>query len=144
MTLALEEDVLPDSGVWRWLSVRLGHLRAMRQRLTNGGANMATTTQIAERCRNILESHYGPQFRGLILYGSAARSQATAGSDIDLLVQLGEPFDYFCELRRIVGMLYLVQLQSEQLLSAKPAAIDAFLQGELQLYRNAKREGLRL
>ena len=116
----------------------------MRQRLTNGGANVATTTHIAERCRNILESHYGPQFRGLILYGSAARSQATAGSDIDLLVLLGEPFDYFDELRRIVDMLYPLELQSEQLLSAKPAAIDAFLQGELRLYRNAKREGLRL
>ncbi len=87
-------------------------------------------------------SHYGPRRKGLILYGSVARDQATAGSDIDLLVLLCEPFNHFDELRRIIELLYPIQLESEQLISAKPASVDEFEFGMLQLYRNAKREGL--
>ncbi len=101
-----------------------------------------TTTEIAQRCKNVLESHYGSRLKGLILYGSVARGQASAGSDVDLLVLLSEPFDHFDELRRIVDLLYPVQLESEQLISAKPAAEHEFEFGRLQLYRNAKREGL--
>jgi predicted nucleotidyltransferase len=101
-----------------------------------------TTTEITQRCKNILESHYGSRLKGLVLYGSVVRNQASAGSDIDLLVLLSEPFDHFDELRRIIELLYPVQLESEQLISAKPAAEDEYEFGRLQLYRNARREGL--
>ena len=100
-----------------------------------------TPNQTVQKCKTILKRHYGPQFKGLVLYGSTARGQASVESDIDLLVLLSEPFDYFDELRRIVELLYPVQLESEQLVSAKPAAENAFQAGKLQLYRNAKKEG---
>lgn len=102
------------------------------------------TVEVASRCKSILEDHYGPRFKGLILYGSMAREQADAGSDIDLLVLLSRPFDYFHELRQIIEILYPVQLESERLISAKPAAEDEFERERLQLYRNAKKEGLAL
>ncbi|MFH1716405.1 MAG: nucleotidyltransferase domain-containing protein [Planctomycetota bacterium] len=103
-----------------------------------------TTADITQRCKSILVDHYGPRFKGLILYGSMARDQASAGSDIDLLVLLNEPFDYFQELHQIIDLLYPIQLESEQLISAKPAAVDDFEQRTIQLYRNAKKEGLAL
>ena len=103
---------------------------------------MAKADEIAQRCKNALESHYGSRFKGLILYGSMARDQASSISDIDLLVLLRKPFDHFHELRRIIDLLYPIQLESEQLISAKPAAMDEFEHGDIQLYRNAKREGL--
>jgi len=103
-----------------------------------------TATDITQRCKIILADHYGSRFKGLILYGSMARDQAAANSDIDLLVLLSEPFDYFQELHQIIDLLYPIQLESEQLISAKPAAIDDFEQRTIQLYRNAKREGLAL
>ncbi len=31
-------------------------------------------------CKEILTEHYGVQFRGLLLYGSTARGQATPGT----------------------------------------------------------------
>ena len=37
---------------------------------------MEITREVVKRCKKALESHYGPQLRGLILYGSAARNQA--------------------------------------------------------------------
>ena len=104
---------------------------------------MATSpVRIAQRCKNALEGYYGPRLKGLILYGSVAREQADQDSDIDLLVLLNKPFDYLKELRRIVHLLYPIQLDSEQLISAKPAATDEFEHEGLQLYRNARREGV--
>lgn len=103
-----------------------------------------TVTEVVKRCKTVLESHYGPQFKGLILYGSMARNQASPASDIDLLVLLGQPFDYFRELRRVIELLYPIQLESDQLISAKPAPLDDFEHGSIQLYRSAKREGVLL
>ncbi len=102
------------------------------------------TTEIIQKCKNILKSHYGPQLKGLILYGSVARGQENLDSDIDLLVLLEKPFNYFQELRRIVDLLYPLQLDSEQLISAKPASVVEFQYGKFQLYRNVKKEGVSL
>jgi uncharacterized protein len=99
-------------------------------------------TEILQKCKRALAAYYGAQFNGLILYGSLARNQASPDSDIDLLVLLRRPFDYFDELRQIIDLLYPIQLESERLISAKPAALDDFEQGVFQLYRNAKREGM--
>ncbi len=103
-----------------------------------------TVTEILKQCKIILESHYGPRLTGLILYGSMARNQATPASDIDLLVLLSEPFDYFGELRRIIELLYPVQLEIDRLISAKPVPVNDFEHGVIQLYRNAMREGVRV
>jgi predicted nucleotidyltransferase len=102
---------------------------------------MATANEIARQCKDILKEYYGPQFGGLILYGSTARGEESSASDIDLLVLLSKPFDYLHELRRIVDLLYSVQLESKYLISARPAAKDEFEHGVIQLYRNAKEEG---
>ena len=98
--------------------------------------------ETVKRCKAALESYYGSQSKGLIPYRSVARNQASPASDIDLLVLLSQPFDYFRELRRIVKLLYPVQLESDQLISAKPTPQDDFERGIIQLYRNAKREGV--
>ncbi len=55
-------------------------------------------------CNQRLQRHYGRKFRGLILYGSAAKQQLTPQSDLDLLVLLEPPLDYFQELRVIVDI----------------------------------------
>jgi predicted nucleotidyltransferase len=102
---------------------------------------MLDLQDITHRCKLILETYYGDQFRGLVLYGSTARQQAHPSSDIDLLVLLNQPFDFFQELRQIIDLLYDVQLESERLISARPAAADAFDRGDIQLYRNARQEG---
>jgi hypothetical protein len=41
-----------------------------------------------------------------------------------------------------VDLLYPIQLASDRLISAMPAAVDEFERGDIQLYRNAKREGV--
>ena len=97
---------------------------------------------ILENCKHILNDYYGEKLQGLILYGSVARGQNDNMSDIDLLVLLKKPFNYFSELRTIVELLYPVQLESENHISAKPAAKEEYDSGQILLYRLAKREGL--
>lgn len=101
-------------------------------------------SEIINKCRRTLENHYGKMFGGLILYGSAAHNQADLTSDIDFLVLLNKPFDYFDELYRIIDVLYPIRLESDRLISAKPALKDEFGHGKIQLYRNAKKEGISL
>ena len=97
---------------------------------------------VVEKCNHILENLYGDRLQGLILYGSVARGDADKTSDIDLLVLLEKPLDYFKELRTITDALYQVQLESEHLISAKPVDITEYENGEIQLYRNARSEGV--
>jgi predicted nucleotidyltransferase len=101
-------------------------------------------SEILQKCKAVLESNYRSQFKGLILFGSTVRNQANSASDIDLLVLLSPPIDYLGELRKIIDLLYPIQLESDQLISAKPAPVDDFENGRIQLYRNAKREGMRV
>jgi len=103
---------------------------------------MMQTSEVLRKCKITLQNHYRARFRGLVLYGSAVRSKADSASDIDLLVLLNPPFDYLRELYTIVELLYPIQLESEQLISAKPALSEDFERGVLGLYRNAKREGV--
>ena len=95
-----------------------------------------------KECKKVLETHYGSQLESVILYGSMARGHEEESSDMDLLVLLSEPFDYFMELRKIIDLLYPLQLQSDYLISAKPVSGKEFESGKVHLYRVARREGI--
>ncbi len=99
--------------------------------------------EIVQACKQTLMMHYGSRLKGVVLFGSAL-GRMEPESDIDLLVLLEPPFDYFRELRRIVDLLYPVQLQADHLISAKPVDVEDFERGTLLLYRTAKREGLQV
>lgn len=120
---------------------KVGEVRAAYQ--VHGARTVSTVPKaILKKCKAALAEAYGERFKGLILYGSLARKQAASTSDIDLLVLLAPPVDYFVELRRVVEVLYPIQLESDWLISAKPASVNDFEMGSISLYRNAKREGI--
>ena len=97
---------------------------------------------IVQKCKKTLSQYYGSRLKDVILYGSLARGEASPDSDIDLLVLLAPPLDFFSELRQIVDLLYPIQLESEQLISAKPALASDYEVGSISLYRNVRREGV--
>jgi len=103
---------------------------------------METIRDILTKSKALLEHHYGARFKELVLYGSTARNEEGPESDIDLLVLLDSPVDYFSELRQIIEILYPLQLEADRLISAKPVSLEDYEQGRVQFLRNAKREGV--
>jgi len=102
----------------------------------------AAEQQLVQTCKERLAAYYGTRFKGLIVYGSMARGTAGPESDIDLLVALGDPFDYFAELEVLIDLLYDLQLGGNHYLSVRPARAQDFETGRIQLYRNARQEGI--
>lgn len=98
--------------------------------------------KLIRACKKLLQEYYGDKFEGLILYGSVARNESDKMSDMDMLVLLNEPFEYFVELKKITEIIYPLQLQSNKLISIKPAALNEFESGVVQLYRNVQSEGV--
>lgn len=119
---------------------KVGEVRA-KYKVHSERAKPSRQNSILKKCKATLAKYYGDRLKGVVLYGSIARKQATPTSDIDLLVLLAPPLDYFAELWQIVNVLYPLQLESDQLISAKPVSINDYEMGSISLYRNAKREG---
>jgi predicted nucleotidyltransferase len=94
-----------------------------------------------DECKALLTAHYGSKLKGVLLYGSTARGEDALDSDIDLLVLLEEPFDFFRELRAIVDLMFPLELECDRSISARPASVEEYDRGAIELYRNAKEQG---
>lgn len=99
-------------------------------------------TTLLKRIRGSLEDAFGQRLKGIVLYGSEARGEATPESDIDLLVLLTGPIKLSRDLRTIIDAIYPLQLEIERPIHAKPVELDVYEAGEFALYCNAKREGI--
>lgn len=89
-----------------------------------------------------LRSLYGSRFRGLLLYGSYARGEADAGSDVDLLLLLEGPIDPDREILRIEPLKWPLALESGLTLSVLPVTLEEYERGKTLFLRQARREGV--
>lgn len=69
--------------------------------------------EILVSIRQGLEGIYGVRLRGLYLFGSYARSEASSDSDVDLLIVLDEVTDYVREVRRAGGLIASLALRHD-------------------------------
>jgi predicted nucleotidyltransferase len=60
---------------------------------------------LLKRIKTSLEATFGDRLRGVVLYGSEARGEATPDSDIDILVLLTGPVALGQDLRTIIHAL---------------------------------------
>ena len=97
---------------------------------------------ILSQTRQGLEQLYGPQLDGIILYGSQARGDAKSDSDIDVLILLKNPFNYFQESQRISVLIADICLKHTVVISCMFATVQKYQEYESGLFRNIRREGV--
>ena len=79
---------------------------------------------------------------GLRLYGSYARSEARADSDIDLLVLLHGEVDRWTEIDRLVDLSYDLELETGRIFELLPRSVAEFEAAGSPFLRSVHREGL--
>jgi len=99
---------------------------------------------IIGRFREEVEAAYGENLERIVLYGSRARGDWEAESDIDLLVVLRHMTDFWAELRRLEAVAYNTTFGSGVpiVLSVIPIRAEEFMKPATPFVSNLRREGI--
>jgi predicted nucleotidyltransferase len=97
---------------------------------------------ILAELRGRLEALYGPRLRNLVLYGSQARGDADAGSDIDVLVVLDGEVEPCGEIRRTGPDVAAVSLAYDVAIACFFVSQEQFEREQSPLLMNVRREGV--
>ncbi len=117
---------------------RTGKIQAKGKKAMND----TTVKQAIEEFKEMVRSLYGPRLRGIVLYGSWARGDATEDSDIDLLVIIDGPIVPGKEIDRMLDISTDLDLKYGILLSVYPVSASDYLTVNSPLLLNVRREGL--
>lgn len=97
---------------------------------------------IASRVRVGLEEIYGGRLCGVYLYGSAARGQLRADSDLDIAIVLDEIVDRFAEHERVSELGADLSLDANTVVSFLFVSRADFEAGSFAVHRAIKSEGV--
>ena len=86
---------------------------------------------------------YGAQLKRIILYGSYARGEATAESDLDVLIVLDRQLqNVYHEVSRLVPLIAELNLKYEVLPSCIPVSYEEYEKAKTPLLMNVRSEGI--
>jgi len=94
--------------------------------------------EFVQRARSL----YGDRLKRVVVYGSCARNEATAESDIDLAVVLAGEVVPGKEIDRMIDIITDVNLEHKALLSVYPVSEENYLHRNSPLLINIRREGV--
>lgn len=97
---------------------------------------------ILRSLRGELARVLGDQLQSVILYGSQARGQAGADSDIDVLVVVRDDSDYGDLIRRTSAIVSSLSLQHDVVISRAFVARERFEREQTPFLLNVRREGV--
>ena len=99
-------------------------------------------TQVLEDFKKEIGELYGRRLKGIILYGSWARGEATEDSDIDILVVLGGRVVPGEEIDRMIDIITEMNLRYSVLLSVFPVSETDYYSLNSPLLLNVRRDGI--
>lgn len=103
---------------------------------------MEKSLLLARLKKAIVERMGADRFRGVLLFGSEARSTATENSDIDVLVLLTGPVHFGSDLQEVITATYSIQLEIDRGIHFFVADIKDYESADFSLYRTIKSEGI--
>jgi len=92
--------------------------------------------------RESFKQIFGEQFERMLLYGSRARGDARANSDIDVLVILRDEFDYGNMIASTSEIVARLSLENDVVISRSFVSKNRFEQGKSPFLLNVQREGV--
>ena len=98
--------------------------------------------KVRRELKRRLEEAFGKRLRGVLLYGSEARGEASEDSDIDVMVLLEGPVHLWEDIKAGVEATYDLALELGRPIHPDPVDANEFEKGEFALYRNVKQEGI--
>ena len=87
---------------------------------------------------------YGDRLQGVYLYGSYARGDFHAGSDVDVLVVLAGQVKPAQEIDRVNAAVSDIGLRYDLLIAIYPTSVDWLLERQSPFFKNVRREGVPL
>lgn len=102
----------------------------------------AAITQILKQLRIDLEAILGDQMEAMVLYGSQARDEARADSDIDVLVVLRGEFQYFEMVQRTGDLAARLSLHYDTVISLAFISAEQFSHQKIPFILNVRKEGV--
>jgi predicted nucleotidyltransferase len=94
--------------------------------------------------KHALHTIYGDRLQGVYLYGSYARGDFHAGSDVDVLVVLAGPVRPAKEIDRVSEAVADIGLRYDLLLAIYPTSVDWLVERQSPFFKNVRREGVPL
>lgn len=99
---------------------------------------------IIDEVKSMLEGIFGKRLKGIILYGSYARGEATEGSNIDLLILLENAENFWEEREKFADLVWKIDLKYNTVISILPVDEKDYQSRRKPIFLNAKREGVLL
>jgi predicted nucleotidyltransferase len=101
---------------------------------------VAWLRELLSSLREGLESTYDHRLRGLFLYGSMARGDDRAGSNVDVLIVLDEVPHYYGELERTAQLASDLSLAYDVTVSRTLMSVDQWEHGDEPFLTRVRRD----
>ena len=99
-------------------------------------------SQLLATLRRELARTLGDQLQAVILYGSRARGEARADSDVDVLIVLQGDFDYGDMLKRTSPLISTLSLDNDVVISRAFITAERYQSERSPFLLNVRREGV--